>query len=90
MNIFNRILSKANPIKNKKIVDSIPKNFQIQKVSIKNFFINVHNDSCFKSLNTKYQNIFNSNLLVNYSKFNMTSSKFIKIIYFIKHFNFKL
>ncbi len=77
MNILNRVISKTNYLKNKKLIEAIPKNFGLNFVSNKTFFIK--NDS-----KANYKNEIINNLSLNsfnkFSKYNMSTSNIPNII----------
>lgn len=72
MNILNKVISKTNTIRNKKLFDAIPKSFAINMVSNKTFFVKT-------VLNAKYNYGKFDNLSLNSfnktSKFHMSTSK---------------
>ncbi len=74
MNILYKVISKSNAIKNKKLIEAIPKTFGLNLISNKFFFIKTE-------FNVNYNYEKNEKLSLNpfnkYSKFNMSSSKII-------------
>jgi len=83
MNILNKAISKTNAIRNKKLIEAIPKNFGFNIVSNKTFFVKNDFNGNF---NLEKFNILSLNLFSKFSKFNLsTSNILIKIT--IYHYN---
>jgi len=77
MNILNKVISKANSIKIKNIIESIPKTFVIHLPSNKTFF---NKSNISPKNNFTKDNILRMNSLNKYPKFNMTTSNVLILI----------
>lgn len=74
MNILNKAISKTNALKNKKLIEAIPKNFGLNLVSNKTFFVKTNLN--FNYNVQKFSNC-STNSFSKLSKFNMSTSKIL-------------
>lgn len=80
MNILNKVISKSNALKPKKLLEAVPKAFGLQFISNKTFFVqNVHNVN-YKIANLEINNTHSLNKI---TKFNLATSKsFFLVVWF--------
>jgi len=76
MNILNKVISKTSSIRNKKLIEAIPKCIGMHITSNKSFFVKTEINDKYNLLKIKD---FDLNKFNKFSKFNMSTSKILKI-----------